>query len=195
MVKVLGALTALAIVCGAPAAASAGAFEQAVMDELNRVRADPGGYARYLQRERAERGVTNDERADPRAFSEAVEYLRQQKPLPPLNPDDRLAQAAVEFASNQGPTGKIGHGANGNLGLRIQAKGVWAGLSGETISYGQPTPYDVVRQLVVDFGVSDRGHREMIFDQSFSAAGVGCGSHAQYGEMCVIDFAGAFPPR
>ena len=178
-----------------PATASVSGFEQEVMQELNRVRADPAGYARYLQSERVKVGIVNDERADPHAFPEALAFLSKQTPLPPLTPDNRLADAAFELAKNQGPTGKIGHGEQGNLGQRIQSRGVWAGLSGETISYGQPTPYEVVRQLIVDFGVADRGHREMIFDASFQAAGVGCGRHAQYGEMCVIDFAGAFPPR
>jgi uncharacterized protein YkwD len=178
-----------------PAAVPVNGFEQEVIVELNRVRADPAGYAAYLQRERAQKGVSNDERADPHAFPEAVEFLKKQAPLPPLAADNRLSDAAFELAKAQGPTGAIGHGPNGNLGQRIQARGVWAGLSGETISYGQPTPYEVVRQLVVDFGVADRGHREMIFDATFQAAGVGCGRHAQYGEMCVIDFAGAFPQR
>jgi hypothetical protein len=195
MREVWGALAALAIGLAAPVAASAGSFEDQVMDELNRVRADPSGYARYLQRERAENGLANDERGDPRAFSEAIDFLKGQRPLPPLQDDGRLASAAAEYARTQGPGGGVGHGAAGGLGRRIQAKGVWAGLSGETISYGQSTPFEVVRQLVIDFGVPDRGHREMIFDRSFQAAGVGCGRHAAYGAMCVIDFAGAFPPK
>jgi hypothetical protein len=194
MVKLKAALTALALAVAYPAAASAGVFEKQVIEELNRVRADPAGYARYLARERASTGVMLDEHRDPQAFSEAIDYLMRQAPLPPLQLDDRLAAAATQFAVSQGPTGQIGHGPSGNLGQRIRSHGVWAGLSGETISYGQPTPYEVVRQLVVDWGVPDRGHRELIFDRSFQVAGAGCGSHAEYGEMCVIDFAGAFAP-
>ncbi len=185
----------LGLMLSAAGAARAGNFEDEVMQELNRVRADPAGFARDLRRDRDRAGVVNDERRDPRAFSEAIDFLMRQRPLPPLQPDDRLAAAAKDFAAAQGPTGTIGHGASGNLSRRIQSRGVWAGLAGETISYGQPTPRMVVAQLVVDFGVPDRGHREVIFDRSFQAAGVGCGKHAAHGEMCVIDFAGAFPPR
>lgn len=189
------ALTGLAIVLTVPGLAQAGSFEDEVMRELNRVRADPAGYASVLSRERAEIGVKVDERADPRAFAEAVDFLKRQSPMPPLDPDDRLAGAAEEFALTQGPSGAVGHGAPGGLGRRIQSQGVWAGLAGETISYGQPTAFEVVRQLVIDFGVPNRGHREIIFDNSFKAAGVGCGHHAAYGEMCVIDFAGAYAPQ
>ena len=106
-----------------------------------------------------------------------------------------MAAAAQDLARAQGPTGAVGHGAAGGLGTRMRSQGVWAGMSAETISYGQPTPRDVVAQLVVDYGVPDRGHREVIFDQGFQVAGVGCGKHAAWGAMCVIDFAGAFPPR
>src|SRR5437868_5961023 len=42
-----------------PATASVGAFEQEVIQELNRVRADPAGYARYLESERAKVGIVN----------------------------------------------------------------------------------------------------------------------------------------
>jgi hypothetical protein len=185
----------LGLMLSAPCAARAGDFENEVMQELNRVRADPAGFARDLRRERDQTGVVLDERRDPRAFAEAIDFLMRQRPLPPLQPDERLAAAASEFARAQGPTGAIGHGASGNLSRRIQNRGVWAGVAGETISYGQPTPRMVVAQLVVDFGVPDRGHREVIFDSGFQAAGVGCGSHAAHGEMCVIDFAGALPPR
>ncbi|MDB5454284.1 MAG: SCP-like extracellular [Caulobacteraceae bacterium] len=195
MRKTMWAVLGLGMMLAAPGVGRAGDFEDQVMQEINRARADPAGFARELRRERAQSGVQADERRDPRAFSEAIDFLMRQRPLPPLESDHRLAAAAQDLARAQGPTGNIGHGGGGGLGKRIQSRGVWAGTSAETISYGQPTPREVVAQLVVDFGVPDRGHRDVIFDRGFEAAGVGCGRHATYGKMCVIDFAGAFPPR
>jgi hypothetical protein len=49
----------------------------------------------------------------------------------------------------------------------------------------------VVRQLILDDGVVNRGHRLTIFDPNLQIAGAGCGPHAVYRYMCVIDFAGA----
>ena len=53
----------------------------------------------------------------------------------------------------------------------------------------------MVRQLVVDSGVPNRAHRKDLFGAAFQTGGVACGPHADYGAMCVIDFAGAIVQR
>jgi uncharacterized protein YkwD len=189
------AIVILVLALFAPASARAASFEDQVLSELNRARADPAALARELRETAAERAKGWDLSADPRALDEAIEFLARQPPLPPLQTNGRLAEAAFEHAAGQGPTGELGHGEAGALGQRLRGRGLWAGLSGETISYGQATPRDVVRQLIVDFGVPDRGHRQIIFSQGFEIAGVACGPHKAYGSMCVIDLAGALPPR
>lgn len=186
----------LAILAAQPPAAHANAFEDAVMAELNRVRADPGELAAELSRYARDNGISRASNAsnyDPYALEEAIDFLERQPSLKALERDRRLADAALDHVEAQGRTGQIGHGAPGSLGRRLQGHGVWAGMSGETISYGQQTPRDVVVQLVIDYGVMDRGHRGLIFNKGYSVAGVACGAHAEYGRMCVIDFAGAFP--
>ena len=191
---VLRAMLVAALVL-APGLAQAASYEDEVLRELNRVRADPSALARELRESAPADAKAWDLSADPHAVDEAIEFLSRQAPLPPLNSDGRLAEAAFEHAAGQGPTGELGHGAPGSLGRRIQGQGLWPGLCGETISYGQTTPRDVVKQLIVDFGVADRGHRQLIFSQGFELAGVACGPHKAYGSMCVIDLAGALPPR
>ena len=42
--------------------------------------------------------------------------------------------------------------------------------------------------------ITDRTDRN-IFASGYKLAGVACGPHRAYGVMCVIDFAGALPPR
>ena len=181
----------LALLTAAPALGATLSFDDQVLAELNRVRADPKELAAELRTEDEQYGpydrISN---RDPYAVDEAIDFLERQPPLPPLAADKRLASAASEFVKAQGPTGAVGHGA---FGERLHQRGVWAGMSGETISYGQDTPLEVVRQLVLDIGVTDRGHRSLVFGRGYSAAGVACGRHAEYGSMCVIDFAGAFP--
>jgi hypothetical protein len=184
------------------APAHAGDFESSVLAELNRVRAHPQAYARELRREGVAQARYGEDDAgyavdqsDPDAIEDAVDYLMRQRPLPPLEQDGRLAAAARIHAARQGASGDVGHGAPGSLGQRIQREGLYAGMEGESISYGQRTPRDVVRQLIVDAGVPNRGHRKDLLSHGFQAAGVACGPHAEYGSMCVIDMAGAIVRR
>jgi uncharacterized protein YkwD len=198
-----GLLLVAPALLAAPVPAHAGQFENAVLAELNRVRAHPQAYARELQRGQVaparygEDGEDMDDTAqqDPDAVDDAIDFLMRQPPLPPLEPDGRLAAAARTHVLRQGPRGDVGHGPAGSLGQRLQSQGLYAGLEAEGISYGQRTPRDVIRQLVIDSGVPSRGHRKDLFGHGFQAAGVACGPHAQWGSMCVIDYAGAIVRR
>ncbi|GGL40168.1 CAP domain-containing protein [Caulobacter rhizosphaerae] len=178
----------LALAPAAEAASLTARLDDAVLDELNFARARPVEYADELRREL-------NRSDDPAAVEEAIDFLERQTSLPPLAPDRRIAAAARQHAQAQGPRGDVGHGPTGSLGQRLRGQGVWAGLSAENISYGSEDPRDVVRQLIIDSGVPSRGHRRNIFAASYQLAGVACGPHRAYGYMCVIDFAGALPPR
>lgn len=187
----------------APTAARAGGYEDAVLDEINSARANPQAYARKLRRMQVQDASYGDSygygggmaQEDPYAVADAIDFLMRQTPLPPLAVDERLAAAARSHVTRQGVRGEVGHGGPGALGRRLQAQGLWAGLEAESISYGQRTPAEVVRQLVVDSGVPSRGHRKDLFGAAYQAAGVACGGHAEYGAMCVIDYAGAIVRR
>jgi uncharacterized protein YkwD len=174
-----------------PAIAHATDLEAAVLDEVNYVRAHPVEYARELRRA-PDWAVEQEE---PGAVEEAIDFLERQRPLAPLKGDQRLDAAARVHARTQGAQGDVGHGPAGSLGVRLRAAGVFAGLSAENISYGSDDARAIVRQLVIDSRVAGRGHRRNIFTAGYSAAGVACGGHRQWGAMCVIDFAGALMER
>ena len=154
-------------------------------------------FARLLRdyRNHPEDGRTTIE--GPGALDEAIEFLERQSPLPPLKGDARLARSAAGFARDQGPQGYTGHASadGASLSDRIHRQQVWSMSSAETISYGYENARDVVRQLIVDDGVSGRGHRKVLFDTWLRFAGVGCGPHRVYGAMCVIDFSGPMIER
>ena len=191
----LFAVAALAV--GAPAYASAPGLEARVLEEVNYARTRPADFARLLRdyRNHPEEGRTSIE--GPGALDEAIEFLERQAPLPPLRADVRLARSAANYAQDQGPQGYTGHvSADGaTLGDRIHRQQVWSMSSAEAISYGYENARDVVRQLIVDDGVSSRGHRKVLFDTMLRFAGVGCGPHRVYGAMCVIDFSGPMIAR
>ncbi|HJV40965.1 CAP domain-containing protein [Caulobacter sp.] len=175
----------------APTLVLADDLDGAVLAELNYVRANPAAYARELRR--APDWMFEQE--EPGAVEEALDFLERQQPLPPLKGDRRLDAAAREHAEGQGARGEVGHGAAGSLGRRLRENGIYAGLSAENISYGYDDARAVVRQLIIDSRVAGRGHRRNIFSTGYSAAGVACGAHRQWGSMCVIDFAGALMDR
>jgi uncharacterized protein YkwD len=184
----IAGLLFVALAAVAQAASTGARLDDAVLDEMNFARARPAEYARELRRD-----LHGSD--DPAAVAEAIGFLERQAALPPLDSDRRVAAAARQHTQAQGARGDVGHGATGALGQRLRGQGVWVGLSAENISYGYDDPRDVVRQLIVDSGVPGRGHRRNIFGSSYQLAGVACGPHRAYRFMCVIDFAGALPPR
>jgi uncharacterized protein YkwD len=175
-----------------PASAQAGPLEQDILAELNYARANPDRYARELEDLAASGALRHEE---PRAVEDAIGFLAAQPALPPLRPHQGLAAAAGAHVRAQARRGGEGHGPAGGLATRLRAEGVWAGLTGENISYGYATPREVVRQLIIDSRVAGRGHRKTIFGRGWQAAGVACGPHPAHGAVCVIDFAGAFVER
>jgi hypothetical protein len=180
--------TALLLIA-APAAA--GQLDRDVLAEINFARTHPAEYADTL---REARGKDDGYGApDPDCLDEAIAFMERQPPLPPLDADAALAASAAVHTADQGPRGVTGHeGSDGTTPFqRIHRQGVWSTRSAEVISYGYASAAGVVRQLIVDEGVPDRGHRSILFDPALRTAGAGCGRHAVYGDMCVVDFAGA----
>jgi uncharacterized protein YkwD len=183
----------IALAAGIPTRTIADAprFEDVVLAQINFAREHPADYAQQLET------LTADDAKDaaapePDALPETIAFLARQRPLKPLQQDPRLAAAALDHVAAQGPRGEVGHG---QFSQRLQARLRGAGMAGEDIYYGERMPDQVVRRLIVDAGVPNRGHRHNIFGQGFEISGVSCGPHRIYGAMCVIDFAGAVVTR
>ena len=174
-------------------------FERAVLEEFNRARTDPAGYAESL-RDYLRHFDGRDVRLPgdpvgirthegPAAVLEAIEFLESREPLPPLEASPLLSLAASDHVRDQGPRGTWGHASSDGSrpGHRVERRGGGRYVS-EVISYGASTGAAVVRQLIVDDGVAHRGHRSLMFqDIGNSHAGIACGHHARYETMCVID--------
>lgn len=175
-------------------------LEDAVLQELNFARQHPREYADELRDSRDfydgnvfrrpddPAGVLTQEGVT--AVDEAIAFLERQAPLPPLAPGDVLALAARDHAVEQA-SGELGHASpDGAMpGERVRRRGgdIYVG---ETIAYGPSDGRSVVRNLIVDDGVPGRGHRALIFSNMYHYAGVGCGDHARYHTVCVVDYAG-----
>jgi len=161
-----------------------------VLEQINLARVSPRQYAEALER-RMEGVRTREGR---RVVDEAIAFLRRVAPLPPLAYSEGMASGASRHVADQGSHGTFGHvGSDHSTPWdRMGAAGKWMGSAGENISYGYADPEMIVATLIVDDGVRGRGHRKNIFNRGFGVAGIACGPHARFGEMCVIDFAGGF---
>ncbi|MDZ7319753.1 MAG: CAP domain-containing protein, partial [candidate division KSB1 bacterium] len=181
-------------------------LEQEVVQELNLARKNPRKYAAYLEKmkpyydgklfKRPGRAIVQTQEGR-KAVDEAIHFLRSAKPLAPFRVSPGMSQAARDHVRNQGLQGAIGHkGSDGSEPSdRVNRYGKWIRTVGENIAYGSEDARDIVIGLIVDDGVSDRGHRKNIFNPSFQVIGVACGAHKVYQTMCVITFAGGFSEK
>lgn len=180
-------------------------IEQQIIIEHNRVREDPQSYIPLMEAwlEQFENEFIVRDGVAPRvnlithegksAVREAIEFLRNQPPVQPLEPSVGLAKAASDHVQDQSLTGETGHdGADGSEPQDRMKRYGLPYLSGENIAYGPNTAQQVVMQLIIDDNVPDRGHRTNIFKPEFQVAGVSCGQHLTFRTMCVINYAQGF---
>lgn len=194
-----GMLAALASLFAVPASGETG-FEARVLAALNAARQSPAQYAAGLRHYRGffhanlvtQPGQAFDvetiEGVAP--VDEAIGYLSGHRPLPAILPGSTLAAAAGDEATGQARSGAVGHGDDqgGSPGDRAMRRGGGPYVA-EAIMYGAADAEDVVRQLIVDDGVADRGHRTILFSPGLRFAGIACRSHPTYRTVCVIDLA------
>jgi uncharacterized protein YkwD len=209
MGKGLNSLLTLSVAAGCAIAGQACAAQPTpdqILSELNFARTQPAAYAESLRTYRrhfdgmtaldaGEDGIMTQEGIA--AVDEAISFLQRQPPRVAMSLNPLLNRSAGGQASDQSRTGRVGHvGSNGStFTQRISREGSWQGEAAEAISYGMVSATDVVRQLIIDDGVPDRGHRGTLFDPVLRNVGVGCAPHQTYNEVCVLDFTTAIIPR
>lgn len=188
----------------APAATTTSdALERGVAREIDLLRADPPAYAQHLRALRARYDgkllrlpgrdpIRTKEGVTP--LDEAIRLLERTKPLGRLRWEPGLARAAEDHAADIGGRGVLDHfGAGGESPLdRITRYGILQGPGGENIAVAFSDPRLVVVYLLIDDGVPDRGHRKAFVDRRYEQVGVGCGPHARFRTVCVIDFAAGY---
>ena len=180
MKPILVFLTCLAV----PFALRADEAGRRILAEVNLARTQPQAYAEIVARSAG----------GSRAAAETIRFLQRARPLAALEHSNGLAEAALSHVADQSGSGGFGHvGRDGAHSFqRIARYGQWQGAVGENIDYGTRNARAIVVRLIVDDGVPGRKHRVNIFNKTFRVAGIAAGSHARYGAMCVMDFAGDF---
>ncbi|BAU13231.1 unknown protein [Leptolyngbya sp. NIES-3755] len=184
----------------APKVEESAEIERAIVKETNRLRANPQAYAAELAELRqyfrgnllklpgypaleTQEGVA--------AVDEAIRDLKATAPRPALSISQGLSLGARDHVLDLGPKGKAGHyGTDGSDPFqRMNRYGTWKGSAGENISFSPiATAKWHVRQLVIDDGVRNRGHRKALLNPDYRLMGSACGNHAVYGQMCVMTY-------
>ncbi|WP_084580619.1 CAP domain-containing protein [Sphingomonas azotifigens] len=193
-------LTMLAALAGLVLAATARArtLEELVLAKINAARADPRRYAEEL---RVYRGYFDGNivylpgdydglltREGTAAVDEAIAFLEQQAAMPPLTVAPILAQTALDFSREQGSLGAAGHRAADGSGPGDRVKRHGGDIYvGEAIAFGSSDAEQVVRQMIIDDGVADRGHRRLLFNPRLRFVGIGCAPHRTMEHLCVVD--------
>ena len=197
---------------GSPRSSSVGeakflsSLENAVVHELNMARTAPKDYSSFLEQYKkyydkkllrlpGQTPILTNEGVG--AVVEAIRFLRSVKPLPPLNPSKGMSSGARDHVTDQRPSGSTQHkGSDGSQPWdRVNRYGTWEKSIGENIAYGSDKARSIVMFLIIDDGVSSRGHRKNIFNPDFRVTGVACGHHATYRTACVITFAGGYKEK
>ena len=179
-------------------------IEKEVILEINKLRSNPAKYAndyiiplaknysRKILHYPGDNPIRTNEGVS--ALNECVQVLKRQTPLPLVYPGKGLTKAAADHVKDQSRSGKTGH--NGNDGSdvkeRIERYGSWNVRIAENIAYGGFSAQQIVIYLLIDDGVSNRGHRKTFLHPDYKIIGVATGSHPGYKNMCVMDFAGSF---
>ncbi|MEY2831508.1 MAG: hypothetical protein RLZZ574_766, partial [Cyanobacteriota bacterium] len=149
-------------------------LEPEILSEINRVRTSPQDYAQWLEQQRqyydgiwvrlpGEKPVRTNRGRD--ALEEAIAFLKQQQPLPPLEKSSQTAAAAISELENFANSNNI-----------------------QYFSYGKKTASGIVMDLVVDELFPDRRRRQSLLSPEAEDTGVACKPDPRYAKVCAIAY-------
>ena len=155
-------------------AADVASIEPEILSEINRVRTNPQGYARWLEDQKqyydhiwlklpGEKPIRAHRLQ--RAINEAIAVLKEQKPLPALDVSEQTTATATKKLDNFATANDI-----------------------QNISYGRVTPQGIVMSLVVDELFPDRRRRTSLLSPDANDTGVVCKNDPRYAKICAIAY-------
>lgn len=181
------------------------ALAKEILDEQNRVRADPQVYIEKLERAEkffkdkvfrhpAEIPIETNEGV--KGVKDAIEFLKKQKPLPSLTLSEELTKAAKDHAKDLGTKGLSTHESSNGLGLcdRIERYTEWDGAIAENLEFCYKFAENIVMNLIIDDGCENKHQRENLFDPNFNFCGIACNVHKTFKICTVITYANGLHP-
>ncbi|AFZ35042.1 peptidase domain protein [Stanieria cyanosphaera PCC 7437] len=151
-------------------------LEQAIAEEINRARTDPQEYADWLEDLKqyydgvwlklpGEKPIRTNNGLQ--ALEDAVEFLNELDPLPPLTLSTELTAVAEKKlqeveASNQFAVGNV--------------------------SYGRTTAEGIVMQIVIGDGFINGSDSHYLFNPDWQNTGIACQADSRYDNVCLISY-------
>lgn len=174
-------------------------YEQLAIDvfnEQNRVRTNPKSYIEKLEKGtkffkdkifRHPSEIPIETYEGVQGFLDAIEFLKTQKPVEPLQYCEELSIICKEHAKDLGNKGLSTHeGSDGNgLCERIEKYVEWDGAIAENLEFCYKLAENIVINLIVDDGSKEKHQRYNLFNPEFIYAGVGCDSHKTF-KICTV---------
>ncbi len=124
------------------------------------------------------------------AINEAIQFLKNQKPVPELILNKDISQACKDHINDIGPRGLTTHeGSDGsNIGERIEKYCEWDGATAENLDFGFKKAENILINMIVDDGVKERFQRSNLFNPEFRVVGIAAGPHKDYGIVVAIGY-------
>ncbi len=179
-----------------------------IFNLINKYRANPRELARHLERLKKYLDTSSNILSEPdkiqiqmvegeNVFNEAINFLKNLRPLQPLEWDDCLAQSAQEHVDDIGPKGLLLYQSSDGTEPedRITKYGNYIESLGENIDFGPNDEIGVIVSLTLDDGEEERPHRDNLFKNDYKKIGIACGPHQTEFQMCVMDLAYDFIPK
>ena len=179
-----------------------------IFNLINKYRANPRELARHLEKLKKYLDKNTNILSEPdkiqiqmvegeNVFNEAINFLKNLRPLQPLQWDDCLAQSAQEHVDDIGPKGLLLYQSSDGTEPedRISKYGNYIESLGENIDFGPNDEIGVIVSLTLDDGEEERPHRDNLFKNDYKKIGIACGPHQTEFQMCVMDLAYDFIPK
>ena len=179
-----------------------------IFELINKYRANPRELARHLERLKKYLDTSTNILSEPdkiqiqmvegeEVFNEAINFLKNLRPLEPLQWEDALAASAQEHVDDIGPKGLLLYQSSDGTEPedRITKYGRYVDSLGENIDFGPNDAIGVIVSLTFDDGEEERPHRDNLFKNEYKKIGIACGPHQTEFQMCVMDLAYDFIPK
>ena len=158
--------------------------------EVNQLRTNPAKYSEKLEKSKTyfkgttwehpelKAGIATQE--GPKAYDEAIRFLKYQKPVGGLIPSKALTKIAQDMCRAYARDKEV------DIDAEVDKYGAFDGEFGSMIEYGGRNPEMTVINLVVSDGDKTRAHRKTLFEPSVKKIGVANGTHKMFKTISVI---------
>ena len=176
-------------------------IKKEVIIETNRIRTNPKAYIPILEKylenfddnilTRPDKNECIETQEGPKAYKEAIEFLKNQKPINEIEFDEEASKVAEEYAKVLSNSGEDENGEDERrIEERVDKYLEYDYAISECIDFGGSSGIEVIVNLLVDDGVKLRTHRENLFSNKFQYYGVAVVTHPEYDFCTVIDYFG-----